>query len=87
MGQRRHAIVQADLLCDLAVLDTKDCRSGEPHLSSRARRERTLKKVTEGRARVRATAHPTTDDVVAFGDEIRRAGETSLDSRDCPRIR
>jgi hypothetical protein len=62
LRQRRHAIVQADLFCDLAVFDTKDCRSGEPHLPARARRERTLKKVTERRAGVCATANPTTDD-------------------------
>src|SRR4051812_17454841 len=81
LRQRRHAVVQADLLCDLAVFDTKDGRSGKPHLPARARRERTLKKVTEGRAHVRATADPTTDDVVAFGDELRSACETQIGER------
>jgi hypothetical protein len=81
LRQRRHAIVQADLFCDLAVFDTKDCRSGEPHLPARARRERTLKKVTERRAGVCATANSTTDDVVAFRDEIRRARETQIGER------
>src|SRR3954462_13163631 len=75
LRQRRHAVVEADLLGDLAVLDAKDRRSGKPHLPAGARRERTLKKVTEGRAAVRATAHPTTDDEVAFRDEVRSARE------------
>ena len=57
--QRRHAVVQADLLCDFAVFETKDGCAGEPHLPASVRRERTLKKVTERRARVRATADPT----------------------------
>ena len=38
-------------------------------------------KVTERRARVRATAHPATDDVVPFRDEIRGARETQIGER------
>jgi hypothetical protein len=35
---------------------------------------------------VRATAHPTTDDVVAFRDEIRSARETQIGERFAERV-
>ena len=40
-----------------------------------------MKKVTEGRTRVRASAHPATDDIVALGDEVRGARETQVGKR------
>src|ERR1700745_4329306 len=61
-----HAVVQTDLLCDLAVLDPKNRHSGEPHLAARCRRQRSGKEVAERRSCVRAAAVPTADDVIAF---------------------
>ena len=70
-----HAIVQTDLLRDLAVLDPKHRRSGESHLPAGRRRQRPHEEVAEGRAGVRAAAFPAADHVVALGDEVRRAPE------------
>jgi hypothetical protein len=37
LGERSDAVVEADLLDDLAVLKTQDCGAGEVHLPSRRR--------------------------------------------------
>src|SRR5687768_14587712 len=81
LRQRGHSVVETDFLCDLAVLDAQHSGAREPHLPAGACRERTLKKVTEGRARVRAAADPPTDDIVAFGDKLRRTRETQVGER------
>src|SRR5947209_17998974 len=65
----------------LPFFDAKHGRSGEPHLPARSRREGTDEKVTESGPRVRATAFPTTDHVVALCDEVRRTPEVEI--REC----
>src|SRR6478735_8926370 len=63
---RRDCVLLAQLLCDAAVLDTQDGRSGEPHLPTRSSRKRTQPEITERRAGVRASAFPSADHIVAF---------------------
>jgi hypothetical protein len=48
--QRGRAVVEANFLGNLAVFDTQHCRSGEPHLPARRRRERADEEVTESGA-------------------------------------
>jgi hypothetical protein len=65
--QRGCAIVQADFLGDLAILQAKHCRSREPHFPARGRRKGADKKVAEGGAGVRAASFPAADDIVILG--------------------
>ena len=73
LGQRGHAVVEADLLDDLAVDHLEHRGAGEVHLAAGRSRETADQKVIEGRTRMRAATFPLTDDVVALGDKIRRA--------------
>src|SRR5712671_6217779 len=79
--QGGHSIVQADFLCDPAVLDPKHRRTREPHFPAGTGRKRAGEKIAKGGASVRAAALPTTDDVVALGDEIRRAVKLEIGER------
>ena len=56
--ERGHPVVETNFLCDLAILDAKHSRAGEPHLSARRCRERAHKKIAEGRSGVSAAAFP-----------------------------
>src|SRR5258708_14593887 len=76
-----HAIVQPDLLRDLAVFNPKHRRPGESHLSTGRRRQRPDEEVAEGRAVVRAAAFPAADHIVALGDEVRSAPEVEVRER------
>src|SRR5260370_40768738 len=77
----RHAIVETNLLGDLAVLDAKHGRSREVHLAAGPGRQRPDEKIAERRASVRAAALPTTDHAVALGDEVRGAVELEIGER------
>jgi len=79
--KRSHSIIQADFLCNLAVFDAKHGRSGEAHLPAGRRGERTDQKIAERGPSMRSTAFPTTDHVVALGDEVRRAPEIEIRKR------
>ncbi|WP_241671576.1 hypothetical protein [Dankookia rubra] len=54
--KRGHAIIQSDLLCDLAILKAKHGRSGEVHLPAGCRRQRSDEKFTEGWPGMRTAA-------------------------------
>ncbi len=56
--ERSHPVVETNFLCDLAILDAKHSRAGEPHLSARRCRERAHKKIAEGGSGVSAAAFP-----------------------------
>jgi len=68
LGERRDAVVETDLLEDLAVLETQNGRPGKVHLTAGRGRQRAHKEVLESRAGVRAAAFPLADDVIAFRD-------------------
>src|SRR5215467_12571222 len=78
LGQRRHAVVEADLLDDLAVDHFQHRGAGEVHLAAGRSRESSHQEVVEGRTRMGATAFPPTDDVVALGDQVRRTPEIEV---------
>src|SRR5262249_39553023 len=75
LGERRDPVVEADLLDDLTVPQTQDRGAGEVHLPPRRRGQRAGQEILEGRAGMRAAALPLADDVVALGDQVRRAPE------------
>src|SRR5690349_6843990 len=79
--QRGHTIVQADLLRDLAVLDTQHRHSAESHPPAGARRQRPGEEVTERRPRVGAAAFPASDHKVALRDEVRGSREAEVGER------
>ena len=84
LGQRGHAVVEADLLHDLAVDHLQHRGAGEVHPAAGRSRETADQKIVERRAPMGATAFPLTDDVVAV---VGRNGSDStrrLDLR-CPR--
>src|SRR5215831_16912079 len=78
LGQRGHAVVEADLLDDLAVDHFQHRGAGEVHLPSRRSRKTANQEIIEGRTGMGATTFPLTDDMVALGDEIRRAPEIEI---------
>src|SRR3954470_12346101 len=76
--ERGHAIVQADLLCDLAILQAKHGRSGEVHLPAACRRQGSDEKITEGWPGMRPATFPAADHVVALGDEVGSTREAEV---------
>src|SRR6476620_8738983 len=68
--KRGHAIIQADLLCDLAILQAKHSRSSEVHLPAGCRRQRPGEKITEGWPGMRPATFPAANHVVTRGDEV-----------------
>ncbi len=68
--ERRHSIIQTDLLRDLAILDSQYGRSREPHFPAGRSWKRSSQEVLEGWSRVCATAFPAADHIVALSDEI-----------------
>src|SRR6516164_9222214 len=78
LGQRGHAIVEADLLDDLAADYLQHRRAGKVHLPATPGREAADQEVIEGRTRMGATTFPLTDDIVALCDKIRRAPEIEV---------
>ena len=71
LGQRGHAIVEADLLYDLAVDHFQHRGAGEVHLPTGRSRQTADQEVIKGRTRMGATTFPLTDDLVALGDKQR----------------
>jgi len=78
---RRHAVVEADLLDDLAVDYLQHRGAGEAHLASGRGGEGANQKTIEGRPRMGAATFPSTDDVVALGDQICGAPEIEIRER------
>ncbi len=76
--KRGHTIIKTDFLGDLAVLDAKDGRPGKMHFATRFRGKRTDEEITERWTCVRASAFPTPDYMITFGDKIRRAAELEI---------
>src|ERR1700687_2317642 len=68
-------------LRNLAVFEFQNGRSGEMHLPSGRRRQRSDEKITERRTALCATAFPTADTIIAFGNEIRSAPEMEVRKR------
>ena len=81
LGQRRDAVVQADLFDDLSVLEAQHRRAGEVHLPTRRRRQSADQEVAERWAGVRAATFPAADHVVALSDEVRGAPEIEIGKR------
>jgi hypothetical protein len=81
LQQRRYFIVQTDLLCNLAVLDTQNGRAHESHLVARSSRKAADKKIAIGRARVRTAADPASDHIVSLSDELRDGLDAGVGER------
>src|SRR5450432_78961 len=81
LGQGRNAIVQALLFDDLSVLQTQHGRPGEVHLATRGRRQSPNEEIVECRPGMRATAFPTSDHVVALGNQVGSAPEVEIRKR------
>src|SRR5450631_1692174 len=75
LGQRCDPVVQALLFDNPSVFETQYRRPGEMHLPARSRWESADEKVVESRPGMRATAFPTTDNVVALGNQVGSAPE------------
>src|SRR5271168_2700678 len=73
--------VQADFFGNFAVLDPEHSRSGKPHLPAGRRRKGAGEKVAEGGSGVRAATLPTTNHIVAFGDEVGSTREVEVGKR------
>src|SRR5437764_12814071 len=78
LGQCGDAIVEADLLDDLAVDHLQHRGAGEVHLPAGRSGEAADQEVVEGWTRMGAPTFPLTNDIVAFGDKIRRAPEIEI---------
>ena len=72
LGQRGHAVIEADLLDDLAVDHLEHRGPGEVHLAAGRSRETADQEVIERRTCMRAATFPLTDDVVALGEPCPR---------------
>src|SRR6202035_557469 len=81
LGQGRHAVVEANLFDDLAVLELKDGRSGELHLATGVVGQRSCQEVTEGGPSVRTSTLPAADYVVAFRNQVGGAPEVEIRER------
>src|SRR5262249_17266924 len=68
-------------LYDLAVEHLEHRRAGEVHLAAGRSGETADQKVAERWTGMGATTFPLTDDVVALGDQIRRAPEIEIGER------
>src|SRR5258706_1233717 len=84
--QGRYPIVTTDFLEDLYVLEFQHGRAGEFHLAAGVGRQRSRQEVAERLPGMRSAAFPSTDDVVAFRDEIRSAPEVEIGER-FPKVR
>src|SRR3981189_282924 len=84
--QGRYPIVKTDFLEDLSVLELQHGRAGECHLAAGVGRKRSRQEVAERLPGMRSAAFPSTDDVVAFRDEIRSAPEVEIGER-FPKVR
>src|ERR1700680_1652439 len=76
--QRFHAIVEPDLFDDLSALETQYRRSSEVHLATCRHRQRPNEEIARRGTGMCAAAFPATNDVVAFGDQIRGAPEVEI---------
>src|SRR5277367_727508 len=81
LGQRGDAVVEADLLRDLAVNHLQDRRAGEAHLAAGRGRKAANQEVFEGRTGVGSPAFPLANDIVAFGDQIGGPPEVEVGKR------
>src|SRR5882724_11190890 len=73
LSQRGNAVIETDLLDDLAVDDLQHRRTREVHLATRRRRKATDQEIVERRPGVGAAAFPLTDDIIPLGDQISGA--------------
>ena len=69
---RRDSAVQTDLFCDLVVPDMENGRATESRSLARRGRKNADKKITVGRARMRAAADPASDHMVSLSHELCR---------------
>src|SRR5215471_21119382 len=79
--ERRHAVVQSNLLCDLTVLQPQDRHSSESHHPTGRLRQGSREEVAVRRTGMCATAFPATDHVVAVGDEVAGSPEVEIGKR------
>src|ERR1700730_8802847 len=79
--QGRYPIVKTDFLEDLSVLEFQHGCAGEFHLAAGVGRQRSHQEVAERLPGMCSAAFPSTDDVVAFRDEIRSAPEVEIGER------
>src|SRR6202522_1239769 len=70
LGHRRDAIVEANLLDNLAVDHLQDRRASETHLAAGRGWEATNQEIAECRTRMGTATPPPTDDIVALGDQV-----------------
>ena len=87
LAERGHAVVQADLLGDEAVLDLQHRGAGEPHRPAGAGRQRPVGHVVERVAGLGAAAFPLADHVVAFRDQVGGAPEVQVGKRGAELLR
>jgi len=80
LHERGDPVVESDFR-DLAVLDTEDGRTREVHLPTGCRRQLASEKIAERRSGVGPATFPSTDDMIALGDEIGSAPELEVRKR------
>ena len=76
-----HAIIEANLFHDLAVVEPQHGRAGKMHCPARRGRQRAKQKITERRPRVGAAAFPPPDHIVALSDQVGCALEVKVRKR------
>src|SRR5271156_4726708 len=81
LRQGCDAVVKTNLLDDFSVLELQHARSRELHLLAGISRQASDQEVTESGAGMRATPLPTSDDVVAFRDQVGCAPEVEIRER------
>src|SRR6201987_3530355 len=68
LGQCSDAVIETDLLDNLAVHDLEHSGAREVHLTARRSLKAADQEIAERRTCVGASAFPLTDDIVALGD-------------------
>lgn len=76
-----YAVVQSDLLGNLAVFNAEHRRSREVHFPPRRGAKRSDEEIAERWAGVRAAAFPAADDIVALRNEVGCAPEIEIGER------
>src|SRR3954454_24000608 len=78
LRERSDPVIEAHFLGDFAILDTEHGCPSEVHLPTGCCRQRAREKIAKPRAGMGAATFPSTDDMVALGDEIGSAPEFEI---------
>jgi hypothetical protein len=79
--QGSDAVVETDFLDDFAILELQHGRSRKLHLAAGVGRQASDQEIIESGTGMRTASLPTTDDIVAFRDQLGCAPEVEIRER------